>query len=110
MVFGLAAGTSAAARAMDYTDPLDDRRGLWAYTECGLQRVASVPTHARAPSCLQATAMPTYEFRCKKCGTVFERQEHIAEHENSHPSCPNCKGDAVEPVLADFYAVTAKKS
>jgi putative FmdB family regulatory protein len=54
--------------------------------------------------------MPTYEFRCKKCGTVFERQEHIAEHEKSHPSCPKCNGKTVEPVLADFYAVTSKKS
>jgi putative FmdB family regulatory protein len=54
--------------------------------------------------------MPTYEFRCKKCGKVFERQEHIAEHEHSHPSCPKCSSKAVEPVLADFYAVTSKKS
>jgi len=54
--------------------------------------------------------MPTYEFRCKKCGTVFERQEHIIEHEKSHPPCPNCKSEAVEPVLADFYAMTSKKS
>jgi putative FmdB family regulatory protein len=54
--------------------------------------------------------MPTYEYRCKKCGKYFERQEHIAEHEKSHPLCPNCKSQSVEPVLADFYAVTSKKS
>jgi putative FmdB family regulatory protein len=54
--------------------------------------------------------MPTYEFRCKKCGKVFERQEHIAEHEKSHPSCPKCNSKAVESVFADFYAVTSKKS
>jgi putative FmdB family regulatory protein len=82
--------------------------GLWAYTK--LRLMASVRTHARPPSCLQAPAMPTYEFRCEKCGTVFECQEHITEHEKSHPSCPNCKSEAVEPVLADFYAVTSKKS
>jgi len=29
--------------------------------------------------------MPTYEFECKECGTVFERQEHITEHATSHP-------------------------
>jgi putative FmdB family regulatory protein len=54
--------------------------------------------------------MPTYEFRCNDCGTVFERQEHIAEHEKSHPPCPKCNSKAVQPVLADFYAVTSKKS
>jgi putative FmdB family regulatory protein len=54
--------------------------------------------------------MPTYEFRCKKCGTVFERQEHIAEHETSHPRCPNCKSEEVERLLADFYAMTSRKS
>jgi len=54
--------------------------------------------------------MPTYEFRCKKCGKLFERQERIAEHEKSHPLCPNCKSQSVEPVLAGFYAVTSKKS
>jgi len=54
--------------------------------------------------------MPTYEFECKECGTVFERQEHITEHEKSHPHCPNCKSKAVERVLADFYAMTSKKS
>ena len=59
---------------------------------------------------LEVLVMPTYEFRCKKCGTVFERQEHIAEHEKSHPPCPKCKSEAVEPVLADFYAMTSKKS
>ena len=54
--------------------------------------------------------MPNYEFRCKECGTIFERQEHIAEHEKSHPPCPKCNSKAVEPVLVDFYAVTSKKS
>ncbi len=54
--------------------------------------------------------MPTYEYRCKKCGKSFERSEHIAEHEKSHPLCPKCRSAQVEPVLADFYAKTSKKS
>lgn len=29
--------------------------------------------------------MPTYEYRCQKCGHVFERSEHVADHEKSHP-------------------------
>jgi putative FmdB family regulatory protein len=54
--------------------------------------------------------MPTYQYRCKKCGKSFERSEHIAEHEKSHPLCPKCSSKQVEPVLADFYAKTSKKS
>lgn len=54
--------------------------------------------------------MPTYEYRCKKCGKVFERHEHIAEHEKSRPLCPECRSETVDPVLADFFAKTAKKS
>lgn len=54
--------------------------------------------------------MPTYEYHCKECGHTFERSEHIADHEKSHPKCPNCGSAQVEPVLADFYAKTSKKS
>jgi hypothetical protein len=48
-------------------------------------------------------------FRYAKCGAIFERQEHITEHETSHPPYPNCNSEEVEPALADFYAVTSKK-
>ena len=47
-------------------------------------------------------AMPTYQYHCKKCGKSFERSEHIAEHEKSHPLCPKCRSAQVEPVLAGF--------
>jgi putative FmdB family regulatory protein len=54
--------------------------------------------------------MPTYEYRCSKCGETFERHEHVAEHERSHPRCPKCQSPDVQSVLADFYAKTSKKS
>lgn len=54
--------------------------------------------------------MPTYEYRCSKCGKTFERREHVAEHEKSHPHCPNCQSADVQPVLTDFYVKTSKKS
>lgn len=54
--------------------------------------------------------MPTYEYRCKKCGHIFDRVEHLAEHATAHPLCPKCQGKQVEPVLTAFYAKTAKKS
>jgi putative FmdB family regulatory protein len=54
--------------------------------------------------------LPTYEYHCKKCGHVFERNEHVADHEKAHPKCPKCASSAVDPVLASFYAKTSKKS
>lgn len=54
--------------------------------------------------------MPTYEYRCNKCGNTFERQEHVAEHEKSHPRCPKCQSPETQPVLTDFYVRTSKKS
>ncbi len=78
--------------------------------ESRLVRVSGVrPAHEQG-SCLEEPAMPTYEYYCKKCGMTFEHNEHITEHEKSHPRCPKCKSEAVEPVLADFYAKTSKKT
>jgi putative FmdB family regulatory protein len=34
--------------------------------------------------------MPTYQYRCEKCGTKFERTETIAEHEALKLKCPKC--------------------
>lgn len=53
--------------------------------------------------------MPTYQYRCAKCGHLFERNEHLAEHAKAH-HCPKCRSQRVESVLADFYARTSKKS
>jgi putative FmdB family regulatory protein len=55
-------------------------------------------------------AMPTYQYRCEKCGKVFERAEHVADHANAHPSCPDCKGTAVQHFPTTFIAKTSRKS
>ncbi len=34
--------------------------------------------------------MPTYQYRCEKCGKTFERTETISEHEAVKPQCPKC--------------------
>jgi putative FmdB family regulatory protein len=60
--------------------------------------------------------MPTYEYRCMDCGKVWERTEHIAEHDDvtAHkaepPVCPVCSGHRVEPVVSAFFAKTGRKS
>jgi putative FmdB family regulatory protein len=54
--------------------------------------------------------MPTYEYRCDKCGEIFEQRESIAEHEATKPKCPKCEGDRVTRVYSHVYAKTSKKS
>lgn len=60
--------------------------------------------------------MPTYEYRCLDCGKMWERTEHIAEHEevavhaSPAPRCPQCKSERVEPLVSAFFAKTARKS
>ena len=34
--------------------------------------------------------MPTYQYRCDKCGKKFERTETISEHEAMKTKCPRC--------------------
>lgn len=54
--------------------------------------------------------MPTYEYRCKECGHVFDLVEHVAEHTASHHVCPQCQSKQIEPVLTPAYVKTGKKS
>ncbi len=54
--------------------------------------------------------MPTYQYRCEKCGETFEHVEHLAEHEKAHPQCPKCGSDVVQHVPTPFVAKTARKS
>ena len=35
--------------------------------------------------------MPTYPYRCEKCGKTFGRTETMSEHEAAKPQCPNCE-------------------
>jgi putative FmdB family regulatory protein len=34
--------------------------------------------------------MPSYQYRCDKCGKRFKRTETISEHEGAKPQCPKC--------------------
>ena len=54
--------------------------------------------------------MPTYQYRCEKCGKAFERTETISEHEVAKPQCPKCGSKKVSVVLGRVYVVTSKKS
>jgi putative FmdB family regulatory protein len=52
--------------------------------------------------------MPTYEYRCKTCGEIFEQRESIAEHEAA--KAPKCESEEVVRAFSAFYAKTSKKS
>lgn len=54
--------------------------------------------------------MPTYEYRCHRCGEKFEQRESVAEHEAAKPRCPACGSDKVVRAFSAFYAKTSKKS
>jgi putative FmdB family regulatory protein len=54
--------------------------------------------------------MPQYVFVCQSCNREFERTLHIAELEKGGIKCPHCGSDQVRQVVAEFSAVTSKKS
>jgi putative FmdB family regulatory protein len=54
--------------------------------------------------------MPTYEYRCAKCGKQFTRVEQISQHGHKRLSCPKCKSTKVTQLFTPFFAKTAKKS
>lgn len=54
--------------------------------------------------------MPTYEYRCEKCGKEFSRIESIVAHGRKRPACPKCKSAKVTQIFSTFYAKTVKKS
>jgi len=54
--------------------------------------------------------MPTYEYRCEKCGKEFSQIESISTHGRKKITCPKCKSANVTQVFTAFYAKTVKKS
>ena len=54
--------------------------------------------------------MPSYQYRCDKCGKRFERTETISEHEGAKPQCPKCVSKKVTFVPGRVFVVTSKKS
>ena len=61
--------------------------------------------------------MPTYQYRCEKCGEVFEHVEHVAEHatarfepETNPLRCPKCGSESAKHYPTQFFAKTSRKS
>ena len=54
--------------------------------------------------------MPTYDYLCKQCKKKFNLTMSLAQYEKARPACPKCKSRKVEQRIAEFFAVTSKKS
>ncbi len=54
--------------------------------------------------------MPTYEYRCQKCGENFTVTMTLLEHDRTKPRCPKCKSPRVEQLLSQVYVQTSRKS
>jgi putative FmdB family regulatory protein len=54
--------------------------------------------------------MPTYDFKCEKCGKKFTLQLSISEYEKTRFRCPKCKSTRVKQQIVPFQTVTGKKS
>jgi putative FmdB family regulatory protein len=54
--------------------------------------------------------MPTYQYRCEKCGKRFERTETISEHERVKPQRAKCRSKKITFVPGRIFVVTPKKS
>ncbi len=54
--------------------------------------------------------MPVYDYICHDCDTPFELVLTLAEHDKEEVRCPKCDSKNVEQAVAEFFAVTSKKS
>jgi putative FmdB family regulatory protein len=54
--------------------------------------------------------MPTYEFRCKKCGKKLTLRITFSEYEAKHFKCSKCGSKQLERLISPFRVQTSKKS
>ena len=49
--------------------------------------------------------MPIFEYKCKKCGAVFE---FLVRGNSPKPSCPKCKSKSLEKLVSGFSVNSPK--
>jgi putative FmdB family regulatory protein len=54
--------------------------------------------------------MPQYLYVCLDCHKEFTKALHIADLTTIRLQCPHCGSEKVEQQVAEFAAVTSKKS
>ena len=53
--------------------------------------------------------MPIYEYRCRKCGQVFERIQKVNEG-GDNLTCPHCGKKKPEKILSSFSSSKGSES
>jgi putative FmdB family regulatory protein len=53
--------------------------------------------------------MPIYEYRCRKCGELFEKIQRVDEGGESL-ECPYCGGQKPEKVFSSFSSLRGSES
>ena len=77
----------------------------------GLDSRLTPPYHAAKLKSLQTDgAMPTYEYRCDKCGEQFTLILSLREHEEVPQKCPKCQSKKVTQLLSTFTPKTTRKA
>ena len=54
--------------------------------------------------------MPTYDYRCLKCGKKFILVHSMADHGKKRAKCSKCGSLHVQRILGFFLVKTSKKS
>jgi putative FmdB family regulatory protein len=55
--------------------------------------------------------MPTYEYRCDRCGRGFAKRMTLGQHARRPDArCPKCGSRKVRQMPSSFQVVTSKKS
>ncbi len=58
---------------------------------------------------LMEEKVPIYEYRCRKCGEIFEKIQKLNEGEESL-TCPYCGGKKPEKILSSFSSLKGSES
>jgi putative FmdB family regulatory protein len=54
--------------------------------------------------------MPTYSYKCRKCGRAFQEILSFKEYAKGKRKCPKCGSGSVDQLLESFFAKTSRKS
>jgi len=57
-----------------------------------------------------AVIMPQYAFSCQDCKKEFTQTLHMTDLDRASITCPECGSTRVTQAVAEFSAVTSKKS
>ncbi len=54
--------------------------------------------------------MPSYEFYCPECQKEVSFTLTIKERDAGGVKCPHCGGSNLQPLMANFFSKTSRKS